>query len=105
MTTVLDLKGAGYAELYEPNHRRRWVPLADIPQHVQQAFIAAEDKRFFEHQGVDLRSVTRAFMNTMGGDKRQGGSTITQQVAELIIRRRATGDGRTRFLSPVACSL
>ena len=52
---------------------------------MQKAFIAAEDKRFYEHNGVDVRSVIRAFMNTMGGDKRQGGSTITQQVAKNLL--------------------
>src|SRR5215216_2769898 len=69
MTTVLDGGGAKFAELFEPDNRRQWVPLAEIPESVQKAFIAAEDKRFFEHTGVDVRSVTRAFMNTMGGDK------------------------------------
>jgi hypothetical protein len=85
MTTVLDGSGAKFAELFEPDNRRQWVPLAQIPESVQKAFIAAEDKRFYEHTGVDVRSVTRAFMNTMGGDKRQGGSTITQQVAKNLL--------------------
>ena len=85
MTTVFDSKGAKFAELYEPDNRRQWVPLAEIPEFVQKAFTAAEDKRFFEHHGVDERSVTRAFMNTVGGDKRQGGSTITQQVAKNLL--------------------
>ncbi len=64
MTTVLDGTGAKFAELFEPDSRRHWVPLAEIPEFVQKAFVAAEDKRFFEHKGVDVRSVTRAFMNT-----------------------------------------
>src|SRR5215203_5393604 len=85
MTTVLDGTGAKFAELFEPDSRRQWVPLAEIPEFVQKAFIAAEDKRFFEHKGVDVRSVTRAFMATVGGDKRQGGSTITQQVAKNLL--------------------
>jgi penicillin-binding protein 1A len=85
MTTVLDGSGAKFAELFEPDNRRQWVPLAEIPESVQKAFIAAEDKRFYDHTGVDVRSVTRAFMNTMGGDKRQGGSTITQQVAKNLL--------------------
>ena len=85
MTTVLDGTGAKFAELFEPDSRRHWVPLAEIPEFVQKAFVAAEDKRFFEHQGVDVRSVTRAFMNSIGGDKRQGGSTITQQVAKNLL--------------------
>ena len=63
MTTVLDGKGAKFAELFEPDNRRHWVPLADIPEFVQKAFVAAEDKRFFEHNGVDERSVIRAFIN------------------------------------------
>jgi penicillin-binding protein 1A len=85
MTTVLDGTGKKFAELFEPDSRRHWVPLAEIPQSVQKAFVAAEDKRFFEHKGVDVRSVTRAFMTTLGGDKRQGGSTITQQVAKNLL--------------------
>jgi membrane carboxypeptidase/penicillin-binding protein len=85
MTTVLDGTGAKFAELYEPDSRRHWVPLSEVPDHVQKAFVAAEDKRFFEHKGVDVRSVTRAFMNSIGGDKRQGGSTITQQVAKNLL--------------------
>src|SRR3954462_6989609 len=85
MTTVLDGTGAKFAELFEPDSRRHWVPLAEIPEFVQKAFVAAEDKQFYTHKGVDLRSVTRAFMNTMGGDKRQGGSTITQQVAKNLL--------------------
>ena len=85
MTTVLDGTGAKFAELFEPDSRRHWVPLSEIPEFVQKAFVAAEDKRFFEHNGVDVRSVTRAFMNSIGGDKRQGGSTITQQVAKNLL--------------------
>ncbi len=85
LTMVRDGKGAKFAELFEPDNRRHWVPLAEIPELVQKAFIAAEDKRFYEHHGVDVRSVTRAFMNTMGGEKRQGGSTITQQVAKNLL--------------------
>jgi 1A family penicillin-binding protein len=86
LTNVYDVKGAPYAELYEPNHRRLWVKLADIPEHVQQAFIAAEDKRFFKHTGIDERSVIRAFIGNVADPKsRQGGSTITQQVAKNLL--------------------
>jgi penicillin-binding protein 1A len=45
-SVVLDRKGERFAEVFEENQRRVWVPLADIPEHVQKAFIAAEDKRF-----------------------------------------------------------
>ena len=44
---VLDGKGERFAEVFEENQRRLWVPLADIPDHVRNAFIAAEDKRLF----------------------------------------------------------
>ena len=48
---VLDRKGAPFAEVFEDNQRRIWVPLAEIPQQVRNAFLAAEDKRFYEHRG------------------------------------------------------
>src|SRR5689334_632961 len=85
MTTVLDGTGAKFAELFEPDNRRHWVALTEVPDFVQKAFVAAEDKQFFQHKGVDIRSVTRAFMNSIGGEKRQGGSTITQQVAKNLL--------------------
>jgi 1A family penicillin-binding protein len=86
LSNVLDAHGAKYAEVYEHEHRRHWVPLSEIPLSVQQAFVAAEDKRFYEHHGVDERSVIRAFMNMMAEPgKRQGGSTITQQVAKNLL--------------------
>jgi penicillin-binding protein 1A len=86
MSTVYDANGAKFAELFEPDNRRLWVPLNEIPEHVQQAFIAAEDKRFYEHHGVDERSVIRAFISMVAEpSKRQGGSTITQQVAKNLL--------------------
>ncbi len=48
-----------------PNQRRVWVPLADIPEHVQKAFIAAEDKRFYQHKGIDERGLIRAFIGNL----------------------------------------
>src|ERR671916_158881 len=85
-TVVLDGKGERYAEIYEPDHRRRWVPLSDVPAVVQKAFVAAEDKRFFQHKGVDERGVIRAFVGNFASPGRpQGGSTITQQVAKNVL--------------------
>jgi penicillin-binding protein 1A len=85
-TFVLDSKGQSYAELYEPDSRRVWVSINDIPKHVQAAFIAAEDKRFYQHKGIDERSVIRAFIDAMGNSGRpQGGSTITQQLAKNLL--------------------
>jgi penicillin-binding protein 1A len=62
---VLDGKGQRFAEVFEENERRVWVALADIPQHVQKAFIAAEDKRFFQHKGIDERGLIRAFIGNL----------------------------------------
>jgi penicillin-binding protein 1A len=86
VTVILDQAGNRFAEVYEPDHRRMWVPLADIPEPVQRAFVAAEDKRFFEHKGIDERGVIRAFMaNLTSPGRPAGGSTITQQVAKNLL--------------------
>ena len=56
----------------------------EIPQIVTEAFIAAEDRRFYEHNGVDYRSIARATVaNVTSGGVVEGASTITQQLARL----------------------
>jgi membrane peptidoglycan carboxypeptidase len=56
----------------------------DMSEHIENATIAIEDKDFFKHSGFDVRGITRAaFNNALGGDSRQGGSTITQQLVRL----------------------
>jgi hypothetical protein len=85
-TVVLDGKGRRFTEVFEPNQRRVWVPLAQIPAHVQKAFVAAEDKRFYEHHGIDERGLIRAFIGNLAQSGRpQGGSTITQQVVKNLL--------------------
>ncbi len=65
--------------------RRILVPLSQIPSHVIKAFLAAEDARFFEHQGVDYKGILRAFISDIkAGRIVQGGSTITQQVVKSL---------------------
>ena len=82
---VLDAKGERFADLTESN-RRIWVPLRDIPVNVQKAFIAAEDKRFYEHKGIDERGLVRAMVSNIARPGRpQGGSTITQQVVKNLL--------------------
>jgi membrane carboxypeptidase/penicillin-binding protein len=86
MSTVLDSKGQTYAEVFVPGNRRIWVSIGDIPDQVQKAFIAAEDRRFFQHHGVDERGIIRAFIGNLGDSRRpQGGSTITQQVVKNLL--------------------
>jgi penicillin-binding protein 1A len=85
-TVVLDGKGARFAELFESDQRRVWVPLGDIPKLTQQAFVSAEDKRFYQHNGIDERSLIRAFIGNIAHSGRpQGGSTITQQVVKNLL--------------------
>ncbi len=86
MSVVLDGKGKDFADVFEPGNRRVWVSLADIPDFVQKAFVAAEDRRFFQHHGVDERGIIRAFIGNLADPGRpQGGSTITQQVVKNLL--------------------
>ena len=82
---ILDARGERFADLTESN-RRIWVPLQDIPVNVQKAFIAAEDRRFYEHKGIDERGLVRAMVSNLARPGRpQGGSTITQQVVKNLL--------------------
>jgi penicillin-binding protein 1A len=66
--------------------RRYRVPIEDIPPLVSNAFIAAEDAKFFKHRGVDFAGIARAAAaNIKAGDVVQGGSTITQQVVKALL--------------------
>jgi penicillin-binding protein 1A len=85
-SVVLDRKGERFAEVFEENQRRVWVALSDIPEHVQKAFVAAEDKRFYEHLGVDEPGIMRAFIGNLAHSGHPaGGSTITQQVVKNLL--------------------
>jgi penicillin-binding protein 1A len=73
------------------------VDLARIPAYVPGAFVAIEDRRFYDHQGVDPMGVARAIVTDITKGKMQGGSTITQQLARVLylntdqtIERKAT---------------
>jgi penicillin-binding protein 1A len=69
------------------------VRLDRLPKHVARAVLAAEDADFYQHSGVDPKGVFRALLNNVRGNKIQGGSTITQQLAKLNY----TGGRRTAF--------
>ncbi len=66
---------------------REWVELEDVAPHVVAALLATEDRRFYEHPGVDIRRLAGAAARTLAGD-RQGGSTITQQLARNLFPER-----------------
>lgn len=61
--------------------RRTPVSINALPDYVRQAFVAVEDKRFYEHPGIDVRGIARAVVGVLTGQNRGGGSTITQQLA------------------------
>jgi penicillin-binding protein 1A len=79
---------------------RTVVAMRSLPRYVPMAFVAVEDRRFFEHAGVDPRGVARALRNTLAGD-REGASTITQQLIgamypEQVDRREQTPERKLR---------
>src|SRR5262245_35328537 len=99
-SVVLDRKGKPFAEIFEANQRRVWVTLVDIPQHVQQAFVAAEDKNFYQHKGIDESGVIRAFVGNLAQSGRpQGGSTITQQIVKNLLDHHGPGGSASSSLS------
>ncbi len=73
------------------------VPLKSVPMLVRHAIIAAEDSRFYEHNGVDPQGVVRAFVaNQNSGQVTQGASTLTQQYVRNILRYAATSRAELR---------
>ena len=78
---ILSADGKLLAE-FKPSNRE-WVPLKDISPNVVNALIATEDHRFYQHFGLDWRRTASAALHTFSGD-RQGGSTITQQLARNL---------------------
>ena len=82
-TTVYDENDAVVGALRGSEHRI-WVELSTVPEHVQQAFIAAEDLRFYKHHGVDFHRLAGALWQDIRTlSYAQGGSTITQQLIKL----------------------
>jgi len=92
--TLKDYRPSIASSVYDDNNEliddffledRKIVNMAEIPKVVHYAFIAAEDSRFYQHQGFDIQSIFRAlFKNFEAGHIVQGASTITQQVAKLM---------------------
>lgn len=84
VSQVFDRNGKKIGEF--SRERRVLIPYKDIPELVIKSFIAAEDDTFFEHKGINLQALIRAFIaNMRAGRNVQGGSTITQQVAKTLI--------------------
>ncbi|MDR0197963.1 MAG: penicillin-binding protein [Oscillospiraceae bacterium] len=77
------------------DENRVWVDIEEIPQHVIDAVIAMEDKRYFEHDGVDWsRTVSATLITLFDNDEMQGGSTVTQQLVRDITKDNNVNIGR-----------
>jgi membrane peptidoglycan carboxypeptidase len=66
------------------------VPLKDISLNMQHALVAAEDHKFFQHHGVDVKGLARAFVNNQNGGDQQGASTLTMQVVRMSLEYSAS---------------
>ncbi len=92
-TVVLDRHGGLLAEIGP--EARTWIRLVDLPAYVGQAFVAIEDRRFYQHDGVDVVGVVGAIRdNLLRGFGSRGASTITQQLIGamgLVDRRERSG--------------
>lgn len=80
-TVVYDAKGNELTKLVAANSNRSNEKMDRIPQYLADAFVAIEDKRFYEHNGIDIQGIIRAaFIVIQERDLSQGASTITQQI-------------------------
>ncbi|HBF36032.1 MAG TPA: hypothetical protein DDW50_01785, partial [Firmicutes bacterium] len=83
-SAVYDRNNRLIGNLYYSN--RIWMPISRIPNNLQNAAVAIEDSRFYEHNGIDIRGIARAFVRDLiPGGGVEGGSTITQQLAKIAL--------------------
>ena len=80
-TYIYDSDGNQLQKLTAPTSNRTPVSISKIPEDLQHAVVAVEDERFYEHNGIDIRGILRAFVvGVTGGSFSEGASTITQQL-------------------------
>lgn len=93
---VLDRHGALIQEIRtDPNSRRTdWTPLADVSPAISAALLRAEDRRFFEHAGVDWLAAGKAALTNWLREKPRGASTLTMQLAALLDKQYRGKTGR-----------
>ena len=91
---IYDINGQLVANIHGVENRTP-VPLDQIPLKLQQAVMAMEDARFYQHHGIDLKGWGRALINTFTGHGLQGGSTITNQLAKMAFLT-ASGESAQR---------
>lgn len=86
LTTILDNQGNEIATLVASGSNRKNVSINEIPKYLQHAFVAIEDERFYEHNGIDLTGIVRAGVTGIASGKlSQGASTITQQLLKNTV--------------------
>ncbi len=89
-SVIVDRNGKPIATLHGPEDRVS-VSFADIPVPMRHAIVAIEDRRFYEHHGVDYKGIIRAALtNQENGSITQGGSTLTQQYVKNVLLESAT---------------
>lgn len=82
-TIVVDLNGNEIANL-NVKEKRKTISLSEMPEYLPKAYIAIEDKRFYSHNGVDVKRTAGAILGVLTGNSSYGGSTITQQLVKNI---------------------
>ena len=100
-TTVLAANGEETATLVGQGANRQYVTIDEIPLDLQHAFVAIEDERFYDHNGIDLHGIGRAFISCLSkGRFSEGASTITQQLIKNNVLTSWTSE-TSGFLSSV----
>src|SRR6266851_5233294 len=110
VSVVLDASGRHFADMFQDNQRSSWISLNKVPVHVRNSFIAAEDKRFYQHKGVDERGLVRAFLNNLTqagrgswGIERAARNYFDKSASELSLEEGALLAGLTKgpnYFSP-----
>ncbi len=83
-TKIYDRHGVLLYQIYK-DENRTLIQLSDLPSHLINATLAAEDKNFYHHLGISATGISRAFWNNLSSSTLQGGSTITQQLVKNVL--------------------
>ena len=84
-TRILDKDGNEIANL-STDEKRKTITLSEMSDYLPKAYVAIEDKRFYSHNGVDIKRTTGAILGTVAGNSSYGGSSITQQLVKNITK-------------------
>ena len=104
LSTIYDRNGEIIGEFYI--QKRAFIDLDDMPEHLKNAAISSEDKRFYQHLGVDLQSVFRAVAVNIAAMKfRQGFSTLSQQLARNLYKEIGFKDSITRKIKEIITAI